>query len=46
MLCDAGLNSAGQPITATHVMSPAKAQNATNGRPDPRHSNGIDMGFA
>lgn len=44
-LCDAGLDSAGNPITATHVMSPAKALNATNGRPDPRHSNGVTVGF-
>ena len=45
LVCDAGLNSAGQAITATHVMSPAKPANATNGRPDPRHSGGVTVGF-
>lgn len=44
-VCDAGLNSAGQAITATHVMSPAKPANATNGRPDPRHAGGVTVGF-
>ena len=46
LVCDAGLNSFGQPITATHCMSPAKAVNASNGRPDPRHSNGVMVGWA
>jgi prepilin-type N-terminal cleavage/methylation domain-containing protein/prepilin-type processing-associated H-X9-DG protein len=41
MACDAGVNSAGAPITATHCMSPAKAVNAINGRPNPRHSKGV-----
>jgi len=41
MVCDAGVNSAGAPITATHCMSPAKAVNASNGRPNPRHANGV-----
>jgi prepilin-type N-terminal cleavage/methylation domain-containing protein/prepilin-type processing-associated H-X9-DG protein len=45
LICDAGLNSALQPITATHVMSPAKPNNATNGRPDARHSGGVTVGF-
>lgn len=45
LITDAGLNSAGEAITATHVMSPAKPQNATNGRPDPRHSGGVMVGF-
>jgi prepilin-type N-terminal cleavage/methylation domain-containing protein/prepilin-type processing-associated H-X9-DG protein len=45
LVCDAGRNSAGQSITATHVMSPAKAVNATNGRPEPRHSAGVTVGF-
>jgi prepilin-type N-terminal cleavage/methylation domain-containing protein/prepilin-type processing-associated H-X9-DG protein len=45
LVCDAGLNSMGQPITATHCMSPAKAVNASNGRPDPRHSGGVMVGF-
>ncbi len=45
MLCDSGLNSAGQPITATHCMSPSRAVNATNGRPDPRHSGGVTVTF-
>lgn len=41
MVCDAGVNSAGAPITATHCMSPAKAVNASNGRPTPRHTKGV-----
>lgn len=41
MLCDAGVNSAGLPITATHCMPPSKAMNASNGRPQPRHSDGV-----
>ena len=45
MVCDAGLNSAGASITSTHVMSPGKATNATNGRPNPRHSNGVMVAF-
>lgn len=44
-ICDAGLNSAGQAILSTHVMSPAKAANASNGRPDPRHAGGVMVGF-
>ena len=45
MLSDAGLNSLGGFITSTHVMSPGKANNATNGRPDPRHSGGAMVTF-
>jgi prepilin-type N-terminal cleavage/methylation domain-containing protein/prepilin-type processing-associated H-X9-DG protein len=44
-ICDAGLDSAGLPLLATHVMSPAKAVNASNGRPDPRHAGGVTVGF-
>jgi len=45
MVCDAGLNSAGSSITATHVMPPGKAVNATNGRPNPRHAGGTMVAY-
>lgn len=41
MACDAGVRSDGQPITATHCMAPSKAVNGSNGRPHPRHSDGV-----
>lgn len=45
MVCDSGVNSAGNPITATHCMAPSKAVNASNGRPQPRHSDGVVVGW-
>lgn len=45
MVCDAGVNSAGAAITATHCMAPSRAANATNGRPNPRHAGMVRVGW-
>jgi prepilin-type N-terminal cleavage/methylation domain-containing protein/prepilin-type processing-associated H-X9-DG protein len=45
MLSDAGINDQGQPILSTHDYPPSALSFAGIGRPDPRHSGGVDVGF-
>jgi len=44
---DAGLNAPGTYILSTHLMPPSTVQNATLGRPNPRHQDGksVNIGF-
>jgi prepilin-type N-terminal cleavage/methylation domain-containing protein/prepilin-type processing-associated H-X9-DG protein len=44
---DAGLNAPGTFILSTHLMPPSTVQNATLGRPNPRHQDGksVNIGF-
>ena len=44
---DAGLNAPGSYILSTHLMPPSVVQNATLGRPNPRHQGGkgVNIGF-
>jgi prepilin-type N-terminal cleavage/methylation domain-containing protein len=48
-LCDAGINDARQPTTATHCFPPSRTTFANIGRPNPRHSSGdkpaVSAGF-
>ena len=46
-IADAGINSPNTYILSTHLMPPSVVQNATLGRPNPRHSGGraVNVGF-
>lgn len=45
-LGDAGLNAPGTFILSTHLMPPSTVQNATLGRPNPRHQDGKSVNIA
>jgi len=46
-VADAGINAPGVFILSTHLMPPSTVQNASLGRPNPRHLNGrgVNIGF-
>jgi prepilin-type N-terminal cleavage/methylation domain-containing protein/prepilin-type processing-associated H-X9-DG protein len=44
-LCDAGINDQYQPILSTHVFPPSAPSTPGIGRPNPRHSTGVNVGF-
>ena len=44
-LCDAGINDQLQPILSTHVFPPSAVSTPGIGRPNPRHLDGLSVGF-
>jgi len=44
-LCDAGVNDDVAPILSTHAFPPSALTTPGIGRPNPRHSNGVSVGF-
>jgi prepilin-type N-terminal cleavage/methylation domain-containing protein/prepilin-type processing-associated H-X9-DG protein len=44
-LCDAGINDQLQPILSTHAFPPSAVSFPGIGRPNPRHSDGVNVGF-
>jgi prepilin-type N-terminal cleavage/methylation domain-containing protein/prepilin-type processing-associated H-X9-DG protein len=44
-LCDAGINDQLQPILSTHAFPPSALSTPGIGRPNPRHSDGLNVGF-
>jgi prepilin-type processing-associated H-X9-DG protein len=44
-LCDAGINHQRQSILSTHLFRLSAASFPGIGRPNPRHSNGVSVGF-
>jgi prepilin-type N-terminal cleavage/methylation domain-containing protein/prepilin-type processing-associated H-X9-DG protein len=44
-LCDAGINDQLLPILSTHAFPPSSRPTPSIGRPNPRHSEGVNVGF-
>jgi prepilin-type N-terminal cleavage/methylation domain-containing protein/prepilin-type processing-associated H-X9-DG protein len=44
-LCDTGINDAEQPILSTHVFPPSAPTFPGIGRPNPRHTEGLNVGY-